>query len=384
MDIYNPIYALLIMVIAYLTAQLLNNKLGIYREEGRKEGRKEGRRFENIDALRGVLALFVFIHHSAIWYHYLDEGEWITPQNLLYAHMGDSSVRLFFMITSFLFIGRMINGRDIDWEKLYKSRFFRIVPLYYFVLLIVVFIVLLETNFILNQPLFAFLIRCFKWVIFGVKGYVAINNYDDTSRIVAGAVWSLTWEWLFYFTLPIWYLLINRKMVKYKILIPAIIISSYLFVLWGFGNFVYFLGGIFAVYSLKYLSRFNANGLIASILLVLSVALLLNIESDDGKVANLGLLTIIYTLIVLGNNVFGLLKMKGLKVLGEISYSIYLLHGIVLFVVIDIFLGREFVKSFTPLEFWLMILSLTPILIVICMLSYKYIELPFINKKVKR
>lgn len=125
-------------------------------------------------------------------------------------------------------------------------------------------------------------------------------------------------------------------------------------------------------------------GLIASILLVLSVALLLNIESDDGKVANLGLLTIIYTLIVLGNNVFGLLKMKGLKVLGEISYSIYLLHGIVLFVVIDIFLGREFVKSFTPLEFWLMILSLTPILIVICMLSYKYIELPFINKKVKR
>ena len=42
MDIYNPIYALLIMVIAYLTAQLLNNKLGIYREEGRKEGRKEG------------------------------------------------------------------------------------------------------------------------------------------------------------------------------------------------------------------------------------------------------------------------------------------------------------------------------------------------------
>ena len=173
-------------------------------------------------------------------------------------------------------------------------------------------------------------------------------------------------------------------MVKYKILIPAIIISSYLFVLWGFGNFVYFLGGIFAVYSLKYLSRFNANGLIASILLVLSVALLLNIESDDGKVANLGLLTIIYTLIVLGNNVFGLLKMKGLKVLGEISYSIYLLHGIVLFVVIDIFLGREFVKSFTPLEFWLMILSLTPILIVICMLSYKYIELPFINKKVKR
>ena len=330
------------------------------------------------------MALFVFIHHSAIWYHYLDEGEWITPQNLLYAHMGDSSVRLFFMITSFLFIGRMINGRDIDWEKLYKSRFFRIVPLYYFVLLIVVFIVLLETNFILNQPLFAFLIRCFKWVIFGVKGYVAINNYDDTSRIVAGAVWSLTWEWLFYFTLPIWYLLINRKMVKYKILIPAIIISSYLFVLWGFGNFVYFLGGIFAVYSLKYLSRFNANGLIASILLVLSVALLLNIESDDGKVANLGLLTIIYTLIVLGNNLFGLLKMKGLKVLGEISYSIYLLHGIVLFVVIDIFLGREFVKSFTPLEFWLMILSLTPILIVICMLSYKYIELPFINKKVKR
>ena len=42
MDIYNPIYALLIMVIAYLTAQLLNNKLGIYREEGTNPRSKEG------------------------------------------------------------------------------------------------------------------------------------------------------------------------------------------------------------------------------------------------------------------------------------------------------------------------------------------------------
>ena len=47
---------------------------------------------------------------------------------------------------------------------------------------------------------------------------------------------------------------------------------------------------------------------------------------------------------------------------------------------IDLVLGRDFVKGLTVLEYWLMIFGLTPILIFICTLTFKYIETLFINK----
>lgn len=75
----------------------------------RAGGPPEQGRFASIDGLRGYLAFFVFLHHSAIWYFCLRTGQWKVPPSNLYTHFGQSSVAMFFMITGFLFSLKLID-----------------------------------------------------------------------------------------------------------------------------------------------------------------------------------------------------------------------------------------------------------------------------------
>ena len=114
-----------ILTITLITLSFINKRVKISPQTGR---------FKSIDGLRGYLAFFVFIHHSAIWYFLLREHQWGLPPSRVYSHFGPTSVSLFFMITSFLFFSKLIEakGKNIDWLKLYTSRFLRIFPLYIF------------------------------------------------------------------------------------------------------------------------------------------------------------------------------------------------------------------------------------------------------------
>jgi len=374
-SVYNPIFLVVTIIMAGFTAYLINKKYNVYAAE------TSANRFGSIDALRGLLAPFVFVHHSSIWYHYAQADEWTKPESLLYTHLGASSVRFFFMITSFLFIGRIISGKEMDWKRLYKSRFFRIVPLYVFAVVSIVTIAMVKTDFVLHQSLFDFILSILRWLSFS---QVPVNGYEDTPIIVSRVVWTLSIEWFFYFTLPFWYLLLNRKMVNLGILLLCSALSIFFYFNSGGGSsIVFFMGGFVAVYCIKYLKNKidnfnNFNAIPYTLLVIGGVSALLFLEESNKL--NVLVVTLVFTLIALGNDIFGLLKINALKVLGEISYSIYLLHGIVLYVMIDLVLGRDFVKGLTVLEYWLMIFGLTPILVIICTLTFKYIEKPFINK----
>ena len=170
-------------------------------------------------------------------------------------------------------------------------------------------------------------------------------------------------------------------MVNLGILLLCSVLSLFFYFNSGGGSsIVFFMGGFVAVYCIKYLKNKidNFNAIPYTLLVIGGVSALLFLEESNKL--NVLVVTLVFTLIALGNDIFGLLKINALKVLGEISYSIYLLHGIVLYVMIDLVLGRDFVKELTVLEYWLMIFGLTPILVIICTLTFKYIEKPFINK----
>ena len=111
-------------------------------------------RFLSIDGLRGYLALFVFLHHSCVWYFYVRSGRWETPPSQLYVHFGQSSVALFFMITGFLFYSKLINAhrhRSFDWERLYIARVLRLTPLYLFAVALMLFLVILKSAGALHE-----------------------------------------------------------------------------------------------------------------------------------------------------------------------------------------------------------------------------------------
>ena len=151
----SPALALLCLCIALLTAGLI----GRFTPQPQAHAR-----FQTIDGLRGYLAFFVFLHHAAIWFYYLREGTWQVPPSNLFTHFGQSGVALFFMITAFLFV---------------------------------------------TKPLSEVIRESLRWILFTVGGGPNINGVADTSIIMAGVTWSLPYEWLFYFSLPLIALLVG-------------------------------------------------------------------------------------------------------------------------------------------------------------------------------
>ena len=105
----SPIFPVFVYLIAYFTGYLLYTKHKINTAAGR---------YETIDGLRGFLALGVFTHHSYIWYLLLHGAGRNSPKSHLHNQLEQTSVSLFFMITSFLYrlIGFTFSSPDFaDW-----------------------------------------------------------------------------------------------------------------------------------------------------------------------------------------------------------------------------------------------------------------------------
>ena len=158
-----------------------------------------------IDGIRGYLGFFVFLHHSYIWKIYLKNNIWDHPKLNLFNHFGETSVVLFFIITSFLFVSKLINskGKEFNWNKYIISRFYRLFPMYIFTICIVFIIVIYATNFEMKDSLLNIIKSVFSWVFFSVNGSVDINLLDKTFLINSGVAWTLPYEWMFYLLLPL-------------------------------------------------------------------------------------------------------------------------------------------------------------------------------------
>ena len=87
----------------------------------------------------------------------------------------------------------------------------------------------------------------------------------------------------------------------------------------------------------------------------------------------------IFTIIALGNTFFGLLEHKYLKLLGDISYSTYLLHSLLLFCFFNFVFTPTFIQNKTKTEYEIFILILTPFLILMSYLGFRFIEKPFME-----
>jgi peptidoglycan/LPS O-acetylase OafA/YrhL len=90
------------------------------------------------------------------------------------------------------------------------------------------------------------------------------------------------------------------------------------------------------------------------------------------------LATVAFFLMLNGGGIFGLLHTKAAKFLGEVSYSIYLLHGFV----ITLFLSTTNAVGFrwTESNYWLVVLSMGLILVMASVITFRWIEQPFLKK----
>ncbi len=338
-----------------------------------------------IDGLRGYAGMLVYICHAASWFYFCRTDQWAAPPVSLYSNLGSGAVILFFMITAFLFTNKLLDAkvRPIDWAQYATSRLLRLAPLYLFSMLVLGLIVAGKTNFSANQPPSLLLQASAQWLLFTLFGSPDINALKDTWLINAGVAWSLKYEVFFYVAYPTFgaILLGSRMPKRWLCVLLGIVAAWYLFTQVRPLFAVPFIGGVIAAVIARQpvLSTWakSTYGTIAAIAALLGALIAFRLPFGYFPLA---LYSIFFSIVASGNSLFGMLTWSSARKLGEVSYSIYLLHAILLYLVIECAFGRSIIAATHPATYWLGILVLTPVLILLCSVTFTFIERPAMDR----
>src|ERR1035437_2602063 len=344
----------------------------------------EDGRFGTLDGLRGFLAFGVFIHHGAVWYFYVRTGVWEQPDSILYANLGQDCVALFFMITGFLFWTKLLDGRarDFDWLRLYVSRLLRLTPLYVFTMVVGALLLAISMHFQLFEPVRRLAVEALRWMSFTILGTPPVNGSKQSFVVIAGVTWTLPYEWLFYCALPLAGPLVGVR-TPWRWVAGALLVTA------GMMHYVkpetVFLavvaGGIFTAYlvrSATFCAR--ARRPYAAVFAVVALGAGFFLFPSLSHSPALVLLTAAFAIITAGNTLGGLLAWPASRLVGEITYSVYLLHGLVLFAVFHFLISPARAATFTALEHWLVIFACVPLTVLVCCGTFRWIEAPAMHR----
>ena len=311
----------------------------------------------NFDILRLVLAILVYFAHWNI----------LTSQdisNQLF-HLSGYAVHMFFIVSGFLIFWSF--DADQNKKNFYIKRFFRIFPLY-------AFLIILQTLFFIgfsDGSTFE-VIKYFIANIFFLN-FLAPSVGSTLSSLevnaINGSLWTLKNEVVFYLIVPLLFMF-YKKWGGYILLILYSLSVVYMFAVDYLGMeklLVQFPAQVrlFMVGILLYIlfDKFNKN----NIYLLAIVSLILLIFLKDNTYFNY----ILYPFCIGFMMIFLVYFVKNIKVNFDFSYSLYILH----FPVIQLALYFE-INPTNP------IISFVVLFAVILVLSYfseKYIEKRFIK-----
>lgn len=371
MSVLNPAWLIGPWLLALGTVALLNR---LSPSETNQPGRHA-----SIDGLRGHLALAVFIHHGIIWHSYLRTGLWDAPASNLFNQLGQGSVALFFMITAFLFVGKLLDakGTPIDWGRLYMSRVLRLAPLYLLAMLAMFALCGVATDWTLHTPLGELLRALRRWTFFTIGGFADINGLDKTFTVIAGVTWSLPLEWMFYLLLPGLALLLRRQAPIWLALLAFLAAWG----IWAHHKYPWMLaafasGGLSAwlCRQPRFTQIAHTRLASASVAACLALALVASHTIKDWR--PMLALTVAFSLIASGNSLFGALTSSASRRLGDLAYGLYLLHGLLLYATLNHVIGTTQASAFTASEHWAWLAALTPLLVVLAWLCFRRVEQP--------
>jgi peptidoglycan/LPS O-acetylase OafA/YrhL len=343
---------------------------------------KSDRKFKSnqnlaLNGLRGYLSFFIFLHHAMAWHLYLRENIVQASTAYLYTHLGHNRVFILFMLSGYLFITKLIDSKikPFDWQLFYISRILRIVPLYLFMILLALLITMHASEYQLREPIILLLKHIGVWLSFSFFGSPPINGVGQS--FITGAAWTLPYEWFFYAALPL-IAIIMRIKVSWPYLVFAIF-STIGFYYWnqnwllvssfGFGGVTAFL------LQISGLSNFLKRKLSTYFAIALLLMVTFLLPSGSNFASNI-VLCMTFIVIASGNSIFGILNTRLAQSLGDHSYSIYLMHSIVLYTVFKFILGVEYASTLSGTGHWLVVTACVTILIPVCYATHRWIEQP--------
>lgn len=359
-------------------------------------------KFYGLDNLRAFAIIMVILFHYPRWF---EHPAWF-PEVLKFGWTG---VDLFFVLSGFLIasqlLAQIIKEGSFSMKEFYIKRFFRIIPIYYFVLALYFIFPVLSGDQLL-PPLWKFLTFTQN---FGA-------NFD-THRAF-GVVWSLCVEEHFYLVLPITLLLLLKKgwFKKAGMLLLILFILGFLIRLYcwyeiyipqsnGIENrflwvqTIYYptycrldglLVGVTIAGLYNYLPLFfsriskYSNGIIAVGFLILTVSYFVceNGLSFNRSIFGFPLVSVGFGCLVLGaiipTSFLYQWKSKMLTKIAELSYALYLVHMGVILLTQKIFFDFGIAKD-SNLTF---VLSVIFSVLIALILHYS-IEKPFMKMRTR-
>lgn len=336
------------------------------------------KRLNGLDALRGLLAVSVVLYHMIEWSEL--SFSWMSPVviEVLVANV----VACFFMISGFsmFYVYRNKINNLMLLKKFYIKRFFRIAPLFYFLLCLLIGIKLLG-SFIgveFNRPLTLDSLFMNFTFLFGF-----INPAD--SLLVSG--WSIGVEMVFYIIFPfiliftsnnigvivLWLVTFLIMFFYEKYFLPletpiSILWREYVVVL---NHFFYFITGfvLFLIYEIYESKNFTKKikRVIFFLLVVVLLTLIFFISFTKFFGVERYLIAIMLSALMLIFIQYDVYNNFFLH-LGDLSYSIYLGH----------FFVYTFLSMMIENKLTLILVSFIGIYLM-SLFTYKYIELSFIR-----
>lgn len=366
--------AIVIALVVLGLGALIVRRSAFYR--GLVDHEVSANRFHAIDGLRGYLALGVVLHHVVINFQYYQTGVWELTPSRLNTFFGRGSVGFFFMITAFLFWNRAVNeGGHIDAFRFYVSRLRRMVPMYLFSAVLVVVVALALTHFRLQDPPLELLRHVMAWMFFTIPGPLNINGFSQTA-LINTVFWSLVYEWKFYFLFPLLAVFARTRTQWCLAAVAALYIWLYsdTQIEW------FFLAGCAAAMLTRVeMVRKLAAGWAGSAIALIGLGATLEWQPVVYSFSGAMLLLVPFAMFASGNTLFGLLTCRPARLLGLLSYSVYLLHNLVLFLV------SRLVNHFTELaalsgsSYWIIGAAVAVLTVIIAACTYRWIEYPYLR-----
>jgi peptidoglycan/LPS O-acetylase OafA/YrhL len=390
----------LTLLIALLAVFWLEAKAGLKFFGGKRPpvARPEAQHLAGVDGLRGVLALSVFVHHASCLRNLALTGHWYPP-NEVFGQMGRYAVTLFFFITGFLFWTKLQKNPRPGIMAHLRSRISRLGPAYWASVVAILAIVAILSHGERRESVSILLKHVGSWFLFTLPGLADVNGIAETSRIDASVTWTLRLEWVFYAIVPFcgWFaakfwrtgLFLLGIVALAKFVLPHLTFLGHFPRVESFTlNMMFYLmtvfsGGILCAamrpWARSWFPEFDFRRIGFSLVgLGLICAIALFGPLNFGSMETLGLI-VPFFLIVLGNDWSGYLTSAPAIFLGKISYSIYLLHGIVLFVTWRVLNHVHPIATIPAALYWPFIGVLGAVVIAVSALWYRLFEAPFLR-----
>ncbi|KIF82721.1 hypothetical protein TSA66_00125 [Noviherbaspirillum autotrophicum] len=282
------------------------------------------------------------------------------------------------MITAFLFTSRVVLGKPVNWYALFLTRITRLTPLYVIFVAFVALSVFSLTNWELREPLFEVIGEIAHWLAFVFFARPDINGLDKTWILVAGVNWSLKFEWIFYVFLPVIYLIFKPcKSVRVAALLSVVLLIVTIAI--GRLYFTHFVLGMLIAILYKHPNFFKVTRSWQYRCLAALCAVCLLLFKDGSATAPAFLAAVAFSAVVSGASMWGILRCKGMLWLGEISYGVYLIHGLFLYWVLTYLRAQGVLANLGLIPYALVVGGIAIVVVLVASAAHIFIELPGIR-----